>query len=80
LFLPNENMPRKRGTQNLDSPTKARICGAAEFNEAHSIKFFKTDLFKFNGVCRSRGYEILGLEHKEDDRTLNNSIYQEARG
>ncbi|KAF2629618.1 hypothetical protein BU25DRAFT_316607, partial [Macroventuria anomochaeta] len=70
----------KKGTTNLDSPRKARICGAANFNDAPGIKYSKTDLFKFNGVCRSCGYEILGLDNLAADRTLNNSIYQETCG
>ena len=64
----------------LKTPSKTRIKGAAEFNNAHSKSYFKTDLFKYYGVGRSQGYEILKNDHSAADRTRNNYIWAETRG
>ena len=44
----------------------------------HSIKYSKTDHFKFNGVCLPVLQD--NLAGKVADRTLNNSTYTETCG
>ena len=56
-------MPRN-GISSIDTPTKARIRGAAEFMDAMGIPYFHTDLFNFNNVSKQAGWDIL----KEEDK------------
>jgi hypothetical protein len=45
----------KSGISNFDTPKKARIWGAADFNDAMGIPYFHTDLFNFYGVSKQQG-------------------------
>lgn len=38
-----------------DTPRKARVKGAVEFNDWAGIPYFKADIFQFNGVSKRRG-------------------------
>jgi len=81
----------KNGISNISTPKKARIRGAADFNDAMGIPYYHTDLFKFYGVSKHQGWAILkeGIEEEvsEDlpgmsfDRTHhNNPAIEERRG
>ncbi|KAF1936321.1 hypothetical protein EJ02DRAFT_359383 [Clathrospora elynae] len=54
----------KSGICNITTPKKARIRGAADFNDAYGIPYYHTNLFKFYGVFKQQGWAILkeGME------------------
>ncbi|KAF1947856.1 hypothetical protein EJ02DRAFT_7111 [Clathrospora elynae] len=52
----------KSGIANFDTPKKARILSVADFNDAHGVPYFHTNLFKFYGISKQQGWAIL----KED--------------
>ncbi|KAH8710232.1 hypothetical protein GQ44DRAFT_714342 [Phaeosphaeriaceae sp. PMI808] len=66
-------MPRK-GIPNYKTPTKARIKGAAEFLDHKGILYNKQELFEFNGVSKSQGYEYLRQPELADDRRHYNNL------
>ena len=41
------------------TPTKAKVQAVSEFNNAHGIFYFKSDVFRNFGVERSRGWAML---------------------
>jgi hypothetical protein len=49
----------RSGIGDIYTQKKARIKGAAEFMDAVSIEYFKTDLFNFHNVSQQKGYAIL---------------------
>jgi hypothetical protein len=72
-------------------PKKARIWGAADFNDAMGIPYFHTDLFNFYGVSKQQEWAILkdglqetvpeGLTEFSFDRSHhNNPAVLEKRG
>jgi hypothetical protein len=42
-----------------DTPKKARIKGAADYMKFRGIPFHHTDLFRYNGVSKTRGWANL---------------------
>jgi hypothetical protein len=64
------------GITHLTTPKKARIRGAADFNNAHSIPYFHTDLFKFYEVSKQQGWAILkeGFEKQPGEADPNISF------
>ncbi|KAF1957793.1 hypothetical protein CC80DRAFT_534322 [Byssothecium circinans] len=74
-------MPFYKGSSIYDTPRKARIKGAIDFCDWRRLPYYKTDVFRFNGVLRQRGYEIISQDNPEADRTHHNSkISPEKRG
>ncbi|KAF1960716.1 hypothetical protein CC80DRAFT_523056 [Byssothecium circinans] len=74
-------MPFYKGSSIYDTPRKARIKGAIDFCDWRRLPYYKTDVFRFNGVSRQRGYEIISQDNPEADRTHHNSkISPEKRG
>ncbi|KAF2818032.1 hypothetical protein CC86DRAFT_337635, partial [Ophiobolus disseminans] len=76
---------------DITTPKKARIRGAADFNNAMGIPYFHTDLFRFYGVSKHQGWAILKEGDKEivpegeaemsfDRRHHNNPSIEEKRG
>ncbi|KAF2818315.1 hypothetical protein CC86DRAFT_472932 [Ophiobolus disseminans] len=59
----------KSGILNITTPKKARIRGAADFNDAMGIPFIHADLFRFYGVSKQQGWAILkeGMEGVVED-------------
>jgi hypothetical protein len=45
--------------REYSTPVKAKVQGTVEFLESKHIPFFKNDVFRFFGVSKSSGYEIL---------------------
>jgi hypothetical protein len=81
----------KSGISNFDTPKKARIRGAADFNDAMGIPYFHTNLFNFYGVSKQQGWAILkdGLQETVPEGLLefsfnrshhNNPAVPEKRG
>jgi hypothetical protein len=81
----------KSGISNFDTPKKARIWGAADFNDAMGIPYFHTNLFNFYGVSKQQRWAILkdglqetvpkGLpEFSFDQSHHNNPAVPEKRG
>ena len=62
-----------------ETPRKARVKGAIDYMEARGILHFKVDVFRFNGVSKTRGWEMLKNDNELDDRQHHNSM-QEHRG
>ncbi|KAH7347983.1 hypothetical protein BKA66DRAFT_477760 [Pyrenochaeta sp. MPI-SDFR-AT-0127] len=82
---------RRNGIVNISTPKKARIRGAADFNDAMGISYYHSDLFRFYGVSHHQGWAILkeGIEEEVPDdlpqfsfdRTHhNNHAVEERRG
>ncbi|KAF2828250.1 hypothetical protein CC86DRAFT_445221 [Ophiobolus disseminans] len=59
----------KSGILNITTPKKARIRGAADFNNAMGIPFIHADLFRFYSVSKQQGWAILkeGMEGVVED-------------
>jgi hypothetical protein len=71
----------RSGIPDFDTPKKARIKGAADFNDAHYIPYSYNDLFKFYGALKQRGWEILKQDNELFDcRFNNNEGVTETRG
>ena len=65
----------------LDTPIKARLKGVAEFNDAHQIPYFRTQLFRYYGVKPRIGYRILAEDNQAFDRTrAHNTATIDRRG
>ncbi|KAF1942480.1 hypothetical protein EJ02DRAFT_443979 [Clathrospora elynae] len=47
------------GISYFDTPKKARMKGAANFNNAMGIPYFYNNLFQYYGVSKQRGYEVV---------------------
>ena len=65
---------------NFDTPRTSRIKGTIDFNDAHGIQYFKSDVFRFNGVGKTQGWEMLKNDNTLADRRYHNSVWAEARG
>ena len=64
-----------------DTPRKARIKGAADYMKYKGIPFHHTDLFKYYGVSKNRGWQILKHDNEQFDRRHHhNDVVNETRG
>ncbi|KAF1939052.1 hypothetical protein EJ02DRAFT_382546 [Clathrospora elynae] len=57
----------------FDTPRKARIKGAADFMNHKGLPYFHTELFRFNGVSKTRGWAILSQDNELFDRQHHNN-------
>ncbi|KAF1936037.1 hypothetical protein EJ02DRAFT_360094, partial [Clathrospora elynae] len=65
----------------FDTPKKARMKGAANFNDAMGIPYFYNNLFQYYGVSKQHSYEVLSQDNKLFDCCHhNNKVVPENRG
>jgi len=57
------------GDWHHTTPKKCRILGTISYLDAYHIPYFKSDVFRHNGVSSRRGWQILsdfeGSEHRD---------------
>jgi hypothetical protein len=64
-----------------DTPRKSRIKGAADYMKYKGILFHHIDLFRYNGVSKTRGWAIIQQDNELFDRRHhNNEVLEEKRG
>jgi hypothetical protein len=63
--------PHKR-YKHYTTPLKARVLGAIEFNHHQGYKGLNNEVFKYYGISKRSGYNILSGHSSGTDRRLNN--------
>jgi len=59
------------GFQHHITPKKAKVKGIVDYLKARGIPYFKSDIFRFYGVGKTRGWAILS----ENDTITGNRTY-----
>lgn len=71
----------RNGIKKFDTPKKARLKGAADYLDYLGVPYLHSDLFKYHGVSKHQGWEILKTDNELFDRTHhNNPVVPEKRG
>jgi hypothetical protein len=63
------------------TPPKSRIKGAADYMKYKGIPFHHSDLFRYNGVSKTRGWAIIQQDNELFYRRHHNKeVLEEKRG
>jgi hypothetical protein len=75
IFLAVSEMPNRAH----DTPKTSRIKGAADYMKYKGIPFYHSDLFRYNGVSKTRGWAIIQQDNELFDRRHHNNEILEQK-